>query len=79
MKRMDLNFEYDKLNDDQFLGRSYLMKKMRKIHDNGMVINDFYWQRFDSIDDKAISMTNIRFVNYCDLYNNLIKPFKKGY
>lgn len=77
--KWDLNEEHDKLNGDSFFGRTYFMRRSNKIHSNSDPMNDFYWVRFDSIDDRAIAMTNIRFVNYCDLYNNLIKPFKKGY
>lgn len=77
MKRLDLNEQHDKLNGDSYFGRTYLMKLGNKVHSNSKPVNEFYWVRFDSIDDKAIGMHNIRFVNYCDLYNNLVKPFRK--
>lgn len=76
---MKITYEYDKLNSVSFFGRSYFMMRGNKIHSNSVPINDFYWVRFESIDDKAIAMHNIRFVNYCENYNNSIKPFKKGY
>lgn len=77
---MDINDKYDKLNNNEsYLGVSRLMRKQRRVHRNSAPLNDLYWHVFsyEEIQDKSIAMHNIRFVNYIDPYNNLVKPFKK--
>ena len=40
-------------------------------------MNDMYWTYFESVDDKCISLVNLRYVNYSDFINRKLVSFKR--
>lgn len=62
------------------LGGAYtfgLNYKSSKITDSTCPLNDIYWFRSKVIDDIAINMRNLEYVEYQDNIINYIKPFKR--
>lgn len=52
--------------------------RSNKLTKSSVPMNDFYWWKSIVIDDKAINMRNLEYVEYQDNIINYIKPFKKG-
>lgn len=58
-------------------GKKRLLRRANKLTNGTMPINDVHWTYLEFIKDKVMSMEKFRFVEYEELINQNIKPFKK--
>lgn len=70
----------DMLNDMDYMmnGEAGLNKRSFKLIEGSVPLNEFMWtaSKLD-IDGGSISMLHLKYVDYIDLINQNIKPFKK--
>jgi hypothetical protein len=75
MSRKDLSARQYLIKQDGT--RGLISYNGRLIHDGGMPLNEIYWSWMKSVDDKSINMINLRFIEYCEIINESVRPFKK--
>jgi hypothetical protein len=75
MSRKDLSTRQYLIKQDG--ARGLISYNGRMIHDGGMPLNEIYWNWMKSVDDKCINMIKLRYIEYVELINTNIRPFKK--
>ena len=72
--------EFGKIHDIGMLGMGYgsfLRRGDHKLHKSSAPMNDFYWFKYASTDDKAASMHDFKYLDYEDQAMMRIKKFNK--
>jgi hypothetical protein len=71
----DLCRKMHRINDER---RGLMSFRGRLIYDIGMPLNEFYWTGSKMLDDKYINMLGLKYIQYNEIINTNIKPFKKA-
>lgn len=73
--KKELNRKHELIYGELF--KSHIQYRNDRIQDMAAPLNDIVWQKALRFEDKSISMVDMFYVEYQDLLNQSVKPFKK--